>query len=113
MLSRRQRREATAAHLDGEDREINVYRKIPCAVDRALLDRWSKAEGILKIRAEELKVALDWAAYQTCHDEFERLAKTSDTNAAFGALCRAMSRLIKGLNDNRGKSEVFQPVWDK
>jgi PPM family protein phosphatase len=111
LLSRKVK--AEKAKAEANEPAINVYRQLPCKVERALLERWTQAEGILRQRLKEQQVSIDWAAYQAHHDKAEKLRHSGDLLAAFGETCRAMQRLIRGLNENRNKSEVFQPVWDK
>ena len=95
------------------DGELRIYRHTNCFIDRTLLENWLKAETILLTRVREQKCTIDWPGYEAEHERAMQARKHNDYYAAFTALCRAMQRLIKGLNELRAKGEVFQPVWDK
>jgi protein phosphatase len=96
-----------------EGHVLNVYRSKPCPLDRTLLEKLSRAEKILRERAEEMRWGPDLATYARHHEQAEMLARAGDLTSAFREYCRAMRPLNAALEKHRSKEEVFQPVWDK
>ena len=96
-----------------DSQEPRVYRRKECHLDRAMLDKLSKAEKTLKQRAEEMQWGPDLATYEEHHEKAEHLVKEGDLPGAFREYCRAMRPLSAALQKHRSKEEVFQPVWDK
>ncbi len=97
----------------GGEYVARVYRSKPCRLDRALLEKLSKAEKTLRQRAEEHQWAPDLAVYDEHHGKAEEVVKGGDLPSAFREFCRAMRPLSAALQKHRSKEEVFQPVWDK
>lgn len=110
LVQEYRRRKVTAEHIGTGP---HVYRSKPCQLDRALLDKISKAEKTLRARAEEMQWEPDLATYAQHHEQAENLVESSDFPAAFREYCRAMRPLNAALQKHRSKQEEFQPVWDK
>jgi protein phosphatase len=96
-----------------EPARVQVYSHASCRIERPLLDKLAKAEGILEQRVREKKWEVDWETLRRHQD----LAVTHLNRGAlpdtFREYCRALGILTEALLKQRNKEEVFQPVWDK
>jgi protein phosphatase len=92
---------------------INLYTHVPCRIERPMLDKLLKAEGILEQRARDRQVDVDWSAFQRLHDLAAAEERKSALPAAFREYCRSVSLLTEALFKERNKEEAFQPLWDR
>jgi protein phosphatase len=96
-----------------EPPRIQVYSHASCRIERPLLDKLAKVEGILEQRVRDKRWEVDWQSLRRHHD----LAVTHLNHGAlpdtFREYCRALGILTEALLKQRNKEEVFQPVWDK
>jgi protein phosphatase len=90
-----------------------VYRKVPCAVTRPLLEKLAKAQAQLRDRLQEFGWSADWDAWQQHQKQAEELTEQGRLADAFRESCRALAILTEAIQRSRGKSEVFQPLWEK
>lgn len=90
-----------------------VHRHRTWSLDRSMLEKLSKAELMLKQRAEEMQWSPDLPTYEQHHRKAEEMAKEGDLPGAFLEYCRAMRALNAASQKQRTKEEGFQPVWDK
>lgn len=111
LISEQRRRKQTSP--DEETYVPRVYRTRACTLDKALLEKVSKAERALKLRAEEMQWSPDLAIYEEHHGKAEQFIKEGELQGAFSEYCRAMRPLNEALQKHRSKEEKFQPVWDK
>jgi hypothetical protein len=94
-------------------RELQVYRKTPCAIDRRLLDKLARAADVLKTRVHDHHWEADWETFQRHHESAERLLARGELTPAFREYCRAMRPLVEVVHRQRGGEESFQPVWER
>ncbi|MFL6110940.1 MAG: PP2C family protein-serine/threonine phosphatase, partial [Catenulispora sp.] len=79
MHTRRERARAAEA---GEPERINIYRQTECRIERGLLERWAKAEFILRQRVRDQGWEADWPAYQAHREEADRRLRDGDLSGA-------------------------------
>jgi protein phosphatase len=96
-----------------EPPRINVYNQAPCRIERPLLDKLIKAEGILEQRARDKQWDVDWAGFQQHHTLAETNLGKGQLIDSFREYCRALDLLIESFLKQHHKEEFFQPVWDK
>lgn len=96
-----------------EQTTARIHRKSHCRIDKALVDKLSKAVESLRQVADERKWEPDWDLHQKHRTQAEEFLAKKDLPSAFRSYCRAMIPLTQALHKNRHKEEVFQPVWDK
>jgi protein phosphatase len=96
-----------------EPPRTNVYSKAPCRIERPLMERLMKAEGILEQRAREKLWEVDWDRFQRHHDLGQTYMGRGAFTDSFREYCRALDILIDPFLKQRNKEEMFQPVWDK
>jgi protein phosphatase len=90
-----------------------IHRSLECRIEPPLLDRWARSDQGLVQQAREKNWEPNWAAHdELVHDAQDHLAQ-GDLVHAFRSFCRAMQTLMTAMQSQRGKTEVFHPVWDK
>jgi protein phosphatase len=107
------RRERRRAEDEAAHPPPRVHRHAPCTVERGLLDKLIKAEQALKERLGDKHWEADWSGFQQHHDLADKYLSQGDLPGAFREHCRAMQKLLEVVQRQRGREEVFQPVWDK
>lgn len=90
-----------------------VYRKSACTVGKPLLEKMFKALTQLKERIQEFGWNTDWNTLQKHQKLSEELIEQNRLAEAFRETCRALAILTDTIQRSRGKSEVFQPLWEK
>jgi protein phosphatase len=90
-----------------------VHRRTSCRIERALVDRLTRALQALRQRADEKHWEPDWNEYQEHTRLAEDLVQHDDLPGAFRESCRALLPFTRALERQRNKEERFQPVWDK
>lgn len=90
-----------------------VYRKVPCAVGKPLLEKLGKAQAQLKERIQENNWHADWEAHERHQRQADEALKADRLDEAFRESCRALAVLTDAIQKSRSKSEVFQPLWEK
>ncbi len=78
-----------------------------------MLDKFSRAAQSLKALAQEKGWQPDWDTFESLYDVAQTHLSRGDLTAAFRDLCRAMQTLLKAMNGQGGKTEVFAPRWDR
>ncbi len=90
-----------------------IHRSQVCSLDTAVLDKFSRAAQSLKALAQEKGWQPDWDTFESLYDVAQTHLSRGDLTAAFRDLCRAMQTLLKAMNGQGGKTEVFAPRWDR
>ncbi len=90
-----------------------VYRSVPCAPTRPLLEKLSKAHTLLKERIQLNGWNADWQASDRHQQQAEQHLKADQLNEAFRETCRGLAVLTDAIQRNRSKTEVFLPLWEK
>jgi protein phosphatase len=109
-------RERLARERANEVEPPRIYRRVPCRIEPALLERLqglvTAVQG-LRPQAEAKQWEVDWdesAAHQGPADD---LRQRGDLPGAFREYCFALLPLTRAVNRQRKKEEVFLPIWDK
>jgi protein phosphatase len=93
--------------------KLRVYRSARCKIERPLLDKLIKAEAALEQRLRDLHGEPPGREYSDFRELAEKALSQGDLSTAFREQCRAMHVLLKTVNRQRQREEIFQPVWDK
>jgi PPM family protein phosphatase len=96
-----------------EPPRIQVYSHASCRIERPLLDKLARAEGILQQRVRDKQWDVDWATLQYHHDQAVTHLNQGALPDTFREYCRALGILTEALLKQHNREEVFQPVWDK
>ena len=107
-LAQEKRRRAA----DPEPRELHIYRKAPCLLERSLTDKLADALKQLEQQVQEKQWDADWTAYHHHHELAEKHLKGGNLPDAFREYCRAMRHLAEAVHRQRSKGNGFEPVWD-
>lgn len=100
-----------AAELDLPTPQI--YRSSRCQIERALVEKLSKAVAALKQQLDEKQWGVEREAYEKHLEQAEHLAKQGQMVDSFREYCRAMRCLAEAVRRQRPKGEAFNPVWDR
>jgi protein phosphatase len=90
-----------------------IHRSQSCSLDTAVLDKFARAAQSLKVMALEKGWTPDWDTFESLYDVAQAHVSRGDLVAAFRDMCRAMQTLLKAMNGQAGKTEVFAPRWDR
>jgi protein phosphatase len=93
--------------------KLRIYRTARCQIERPLLDKLIKAETALEQRLHDVHGDPPGPEFHEFRDKAEKALAQNDLGAAFREHCRAMHVLLKTVNQQRQREEIFQPVWDK
>src|SRR5262249_3020987 len=97
---------------DQDDRPPpRVYRQTPCQLDRALVDKLSRATQALRIFLKEKQWETDWPTYESHQEQADKLLTANDLTGAFREYCRAMRPLAESLQRHR-KEDSGPPLWN-
>lgn len=94
-------------------RKLHIYRQIPCALDKALVDRLDQALQTLRGRVDESQWDFDRADFEAHDARANASVETANWLEAFREKCRAMMILMDAVQQHRNKEESFRPLWDK
>jgi serine/threonine protein phosphatase PrpC len=106
-------RAAVPAAEEPQPPKLRIYRSARCQIERPLLDKLIKAEGALEQRLQDIHGDPPGPEYQEFRTLADKALAQDDLPTAFREHCRAMHVLLKTVNRQRQKEEIFQPVWDK
>ena len=106
-------RETAPAATDPAPRVAPIYRKIPCAIDEALVDRLDEAMATLNQKVTDGHLEFDHASYEQHRERAKQARSSKDWLEGFRESCRAMLILMEVAQKSRGKEESFRPSWDK
>jgi protein phosphatase len=102
LIVQYQREQKQTGAEDPEDRPPpKVYKQVPCALDRPLLDKLVRATQALRILLQEKKWETDWPTYERHREEAEKLLGANDLGGAFREYCRAMRPLAEAHHQHR------------
>lgn len=96
-----------------EPGEPRIYRSVSCVLETPLLDKLARTTEALRQRAVEKELEINSEKFEQLYSEARKLRESGDVAGAFREYCRAMSVLTEAMQRQRGKEEVFQPLWDK
>jgi protein phosphatase len=97
-----------------EDRpRPKIHRSQLCKVEPAALDKLARATQGLKAQAREKGWEADWDTYESLYDVAETHRTRGELPAAYRDYCRAMQTLLRAMNGQLGKTEVFNPRWER
>jgi protein phosphatase len=95
-----------------EPRELHIYRKSPCPLDRPLVDKLANALDRLEKQIQDKHWDADWTGYRNHVGLAEDFLKKDGLADAFREYCRALRYLAEAVHRQRPKGEGFQPVWE-
>jgi PPM family protein phosphatase len=107
--SREKRRHAEEA----ERPHPKIHRSQPCRLEPPMVEKFARAAQGLKAQAHEKGWQADWDTFDSLYDAAEAHRGRGDLVPAFRDVCRAMQALLKAMNGQAGKTEVFHPRWDR
>jgi protein phosphatase len=107
--AREQRRQAEEADRP----RPKIHRSQSCSLDTAVLGKFCRAAQALEAMAREKGWPADWDTFASLYDVAEAHITRGELEPAFRDLCRAMQTLLKAMNGQGGKTEVFNPRWDR
>jgi protein phosphatase len=90
-----------------------IHRSQSCRLEPPVLEKLARAAQTLKAQAQEKGWEADWDTFDSLYDAAETHRSRGDALPAFRDLCRAMQTLLKAMNGQAGKTEVFHPRWDR
>jgi protein phosphatase len=90
-----------------------IHRSQSCRIDPAALEKFARAAQGLKAQAQEKGWPADWDTFESLCDVAQTRTSRGDLVHAFRDYCRAMQALLKAMNGQGGKAEVFHPRWDR
>jgi hypothetical protein len=96
-----------------QPRRLQIYRALPCGVDRALAERFDAALIELQQRIRTNRWHVDDALSREYVEIGARALADGDLMEAFRARCRAMLVLMEAIHHQRRKEEEFKPLWDR
>jgi protein phosphatase len=97
--------------VDTGPRELNVYKRHPCAVSAPLIEKFAQTEAALAESMKSHAIPVDWAAHARAATASEGEAKKGGEVAAFRARCRSLLLLADAYHKARNKEETFRPSW--
>src|SRR5262249_30110038 len=106
-------RENRGAARESDRPALHVYRRVPCAVDRMVVDKLAQAVGILNERVKEKNWQIDREASRRHMEQAQRRLKQGDLTEAFREQCRALLVSMQAIGAQRNKEEAFKPLWDR
>ena len=92
-------------------RELHVYKKHTCPVERGVADKFAEVERILVDAMKSQNVSADWDGYAKMVAEAEARLKKNDETEAVAARCRSLLFLADAFHKARQKEESFRPSW--
>jgi protein phosphatase len=90
-----------------------IHRSQPCRLDTPMLEKLARASQGLKAQAQEKGWAADFDTFDSLYVAAQEHHSRGNLPHAFRDLCRAMQTLLKAMNGQVGKTEVFSPRWDR
>jgi serine/threonine protein phosphatase PrpC len=107
------RKEREQQQREGGRPRLKVYRSADARVDRPMLDRLAEAAAALEKRLREHKWEANWPCCQQHETAAAEFLRQGELSSAFREYCRAVRVLAEAFQRQRGKDEVFPPLWDK
>jgi protein phosphatase len=92
-------------------RELHVYKKTTCPVQRELADKFAEVESILVQAMKGQNVSADWDGYQKLVSDAESRMKKGNDVETVAARCRSLLFLADAFHKARQKEESFRPSW--
>jgi protein phosphatase len=90
-----------------------IHRSQSCRLDAAVLDKFARSAEALKSLGREKGWPADWDTFESLYDVAETHLSRGEYPLAFRDFCRAMQTVLKAMNGQAGKTEVFNPRWDR
>jgi protein phosphatase len=90
-----------------------IHRAQSCRLEPPMVEKLARAAQGLKAQAQEKGWQADWDTFDALFDAAQAHLSRGDLAHAFRDLCRAMQGLLKAMNGQVGKTEVFNPRWDR
>jgi protein phosphatase len=107
--AREKRRQAE----ESERPRPKIHRSQSCSLDTAVLEKFGHAAQSLKALALEKGWTPDWDTFESLYDVAQTRVSRGELGLGFRDMCRAMETLLKAMNGQAGKTEVFNPRWDR
>jgi protein phosphatase len=92
-------------------RELHVYKKHTCPVERGVAEKFAEVERILVDAMKSQNVTADWDGYAKLVAEAESRLKKNNETEAVAARCRSLLFLADAFHKARQKEESFRPSW--
>jgi protein phosphatase len=105
-------RESRPTSAEDEPHEGCVYRHVTCTIDSTLVGRLAQATKQLEIEVHEQGWQFDTMQYHAYLTQAQQAGGQGRSRDAFTAQCRALLVLMESVQDQRGRGEVFRPLWD-
>jgi protein phosphatase len=106
-------REKRRQDQEAERPRPKIHRSQPCRLEPAAVEKLARAAQGLKAQAQEKGWPADWDTFAALYEAAEAHLGRGDLEPAYRDLCRAMQALMKAMNGQVGKTEVFHPRWDR
>lgn len=92
---------------------LKTYNHASCQVERAFLDKLTKAAADLENTIRENQWEADWNTLSQHQQRFENYLLEEDLAHALNEQCRILRSLSAVVQSHRQKEESFKPNWDK
>jgi protein phosphatase len=106
-------REKRRLEAEAERPRPKIHRSQTCRLEPHVLEKFARSAQALKALAREKGWEADWDTFESLYDAAQTHISRGDLPPAFRDLCRAMQTLLKAMNGQGGKAEVFHPRWDR